>query len=258
MREKFLSVEDFRRMDKCTKGLFGTTLAITILEIIFYLVIPTCGQIFINLDIHLGLTGIVIWWSTACVLMALVILDLLFLLRKEKAGKLGKLCVAIRFIKVAIALAILGHFIYLIKTVDVDSWIVRLDDLFKNLVDQDEDPEVQKADVQKLRRFFIALAAITIPTSITKCILQFLLWRNRQESNSLEAQKDQEMRKSLTENADVPDGPEQSVVSAITTIDNQIQTYELDGKKPWIELKEEIRQKTNVQNNGNNNVHQNH
>ena len=147
MREKCISIEDFRGMDKCTKGLFGTTLAITILEILFYLVIPTCGQIFINLDTHLGLTGIVIWWSTACVLMALVILDLLFLLRKEKAGKLGRLCVVIRFIKVAIVLAILGHFIYLIKTVDVDSWIVRLDELFKDLVDQDEDPDVQKADV---------------------------------------------------------------------------------------------------------------
>ena len=111
---------------------------------------------------------------------------------------------------------------------------------------------------EKLRRFFIALAAITIPTSIIKCILQFLLWWNRQESNSSEAQEDQEMRKSLTKDTDIPDGPGQSVVSAIAKIDNQIQTHELDGKKPWIELKEEIRQKTNEQNNGNNNVHQNH
>ena len=147
MRENFISIEDFRGMDKCTKGLFVTTCIITILEFLFYIVISTCGQIFINLDTHLGLTGIAIWWCAACFLMALVILDMLFLLRKEKSGKLGKLCVVIRFIKVAIALLILGHFIYLIKTVDVDSWIVRLDELFKDWVNQDEDEAVQKADV---------------------------------------------------------------------------------------------------------------
>merc|ERR1711976_207494 len=210
------------------------------------------GQIFINLDTHFGLTGIIIWWSAACFLMALVILDMLFLLRKEKAGKLGKLCVVIRFIKVAIALVILVYFIYLIKTVDVDSWIVRLDELFKDWVNQDEDEAVQKADVEKLRRFFIALAAVTIPTSIAKCILQFLLWwRNRNEKNSSEVQQDQEMTTLLTET----DGPGTSVENTINKIDNLIETNELDGKKPWVELKEEIRQKTNSQSNGNNDVH---
>ena len=147
MSETFISMEDFKAMDKCTKRLLVSTFIITILELLFYFVIPICGQIFINLDTHFGLTGIIIWWSAACFLMALVILDMLFLLRKEKAGKLGKLCVVIRFIKVAIALVILVYFIYLIKTVDVDSWIVRLDELFKDWVNQDEDEAVQKADV---------------------------------------------------------------------------------------------------------------
>ena len=51
------------------------------------------------------------------------------------------------------------------------------------------------------------------------------------------------------------DGPGTSIESAINKIDNLIQTHELDGKKPWVELKEEIRQKTNSQSNGNNDVH---
>ena len=79
-----------------------------------------------------------------------------------------------------------------------------------------------------------------------------LWWRNRRDDNSLEAQEEQEMRKPLT-NADVTDGP--SVKSAIIKIDNLIQTHELDENRPWVELKEEISEKMNPKNNGNNNVH---
>ena len=46
------------------------------------------------------------------------------------------------------------------------------------------------------------------------------------------------------------DGPGTSIESAINKIDNLIQTHELDGKKPWVELKEEIRQITKPQSNG--------
>ena len=134
----FNTIEDFRRMDSCAKGLFVTTFVITVLELIFYLVIPISGQIFLQLDSHFGATGIALWWCVALILMALIILDMLFLLRKEKAGKLANFCFFVRLIKVAVVFVILGYFIHLNLTLKPDDWVKRLKDLFKYSVKQDD------------------------------------------------------------------------------------------------------------------------
>ena len=136
MTEKFIRIEDFKALDKCTKGLFVTTFVITALELLFYLVIPICGQIFLNLNAHLGgQRGTAIWWFFAVFLMLLVILDFLFLFRRKQGGKLAIFCLFARLIKGVVAIAILGYFIHLNVTLrkpngDPD-WVRVFKDTFK-------------------------------------------------------------------------------------------------------------------------------
>ena len=143
-------MEDFKAMDKCTKTLFVTTFVITALELLFYLVIPICGQIFLNLNAHLGgQRGTAIWWFFAVFLMLLVILDFLFLFRRKQGGKLAIFCLFARLLKGVVAIAILGYFIHLNVTLrkpngDPD-WVRVFKDTFPDIINQNDKPEVKEA-----------------------------------------------------------------------------------------------------------------
>ena len=150
MRGKFIKMDNIREMDRCTKALFVTTFIITVLELLFYLVIPICGQIILNLNTHLpDQTGTAIWWFFACFLMLLVVLDFLFLLRRKQSGKLAKFCLFTRLVKGVVIFAILGYFIYLnitlIKPNGDPDWVRVFKDTFPDIINQNDKPEVKEA-----------------------------------------------------------------------------------------------------------------
>ena len=104
---------------------------------------------------------------------------------------------------------------------------------------------------ENLRLIFVGFAAVTVPISIIKCILQFVIWRRKKQFG--EIQENSSESENVPLNSDITDGP-LNAAKAIAKIDDLIQNHELDENVPWTQLKQQIREKLNVQSNGNNNV----
>ena len=77
-----------------------------------------------------------------------------------------------------------------------------------------------------------------------------MIWRRRKHCGKIQEDSSEKMPL----NADITDGLLNPAM-AIAKIDDLIQNHELDENIPWVQLKQQIREKLNLSSNGNNNVH---
>ena len=132
----------FSYLDFFMKFTSKVSIFVSVLEMAFELAIATLGQLNLNLD-NYNSHGTILWWGICLFSFSLTLFDVYFTYMK----KYFLAIVLSRFIKMIGVMIVSALYFYHIGTLDIQDWINRLRDVFKYLVNENDNSDHQANDV---------------------------------------------------------------------------------------------------------------
>ena len=132
----------FSDLDFFMKFTSKVSIFVSVLELAFELAIATLGHLNLKLD-NYNSHGTFLWWGICLFSFSLTLFDMYFTYKKKYF-----LTIAIsRFIKMICVMIVSTLYFYHIGTLDIQDWINRLRDVFKYLVNENDNSDHQANDV---------------------------------------------------------------------------------------------------------------